>query len=207
MMQATSLANMLMYVLEAILCGLSGMDPLMLLLTMLQLRTRLDYSYHKVPTKRRQVLQDSLIDWVISQRTEECKACKSHSNRLTALFTAGAMASGKGHTLRHALKNGYVSLPEDFIWCLSQKDSNVVRVLTCGLFRVDPDRISRHLPEREQYLKYDQSSAPEKLHPEASMIQELLGLLARERKRSLVVDGSLSDGEWVHFLAWAGGGY
>ena len=63
--------------------------------------------------------------------------------------------------------------------------------------RVDPDRISRHLPEREQYLKYEQNSAPEKLHPEASMIQEVLTLIARERKRSLVVDGSLSDGEYV----------
>jgi hypothetical protein len=61
--------------------------------------------------------------------------------------------------------------------------------------RIDPDKISRHLPERKQYLEYDQDNAPERLHGEASMIQELLTLYAREMRRSFVVDGSLSDGE------------
>lgn len=69
-----------------------------------------------MPNKSRQVLQDSLIETIIRQRTEECKACRSDASHPTVLFTAGAMASGKGHTLRHCLKHGSVSLPEDFIW-------------------------------------------------------------------------------------------
>lgn len=78
----------------------------------------------------------------------------------------------------------------------SSSSTAVVKRLTDSpLSRVDPDRISRHLPEREQYLKYNRDDAPERLHPEASMIQEILTLIARENKRSLVVDGSLSDGE------------
>lgn len=84
----------------------------------MQLRTKLDYSYHTVLTQERQSLQDSLIDVIISQRMEECKACHSDTSKPTVLFTAGAMASGKGHTLRHCLKNGTVSLPDDFIWCV-----------------------------------------------------------------------------------------
>ena len=56
--------------------------------------------------------------------------------------------------------------------------------------------IARMLPEREQYLQFDQDNAPERLHPEASMLQEILGHIGRERRQSLVIDGSLSDGHW-----------
>lgn len=86
------------------------------------LRTRLDYSYHRVPNKQRQILQDSIIDAVIRQQTDfprECRDCiapeddRAHPQ---VLFTAGAMASGKGHTLRHFLQTGGVTLPKDFIW-------------------------------------------------------------------------------------------
>jgi len=77
---------------------------------------RLDYQYHKVPTKSRQILQDSIVQDVLQQRAEECKSCVEDHSHPQVLFTAGAMASGKGHTLRHFLKNGQVSLPKDFIW-------------------------------------------------------------------------------------------
>lgn len=104
------------------------------------------------------------------------------------------MASGKGHTLREFLKAGDVALPKDFIWSV-----RTPRSLDCsaeaGRFRVDPDKIAQLLPERQQYLNFDKDNAPEALHPEASMLQEILGLLAREMRHSLVVDGSLSDGE------------
>jgi hypothetical protein len=61
--------------------------------------------------------------------------------------------------------------------------------------RVDPDKISRQLPERQQYLEHDHNSASAMLHPESAMLQEILGRIARERRQSLVVDGSLSDGK------------
>ena len=67
--------------------------------------------------------------------------------------------------------------------------------LISWVYRVDPDKIAQLLPERQQYLDFDKDNASERLHPEASMLQELLGLIARETRHSLVVDGSLSDGE------------
>ncbi|KAL7010229.1 hypothetical protein EMMF5_000249 [Cystobasidiomycetes sp. EMM_F5] len=141
------------------------------------LRTQLDYTYHKVPTKDRQKLQDGLMQEILSQRTEECQACHDDFDHPQVLFTAGAMASGKGHTLRLFLKNGKASLPKDFVW-------------------IDPDKLARMLPERQQYFDFDKAKAPMRLHPEASMMQEILCLYAREQRRSHVVDGSLSDGEW-----------
>lgn len=155
-------------------------------------RTKLDYNYHKVPTLARQKLQDSIIEEILSQETQECKACHENYDHPAVLFTAGAMASGKGHTLRAFLKNGQVSLPKDFIWLVRCGDwclyADSVR-------RVDPDKIARYLPERTQYLNHDKASGPAKLHPEASMIQEILCLYARHKRRSHVIDGSLSDGE------------
>ena len=82
-----------------------------------QLRTKLDYTYHKVPSKKRQLLQDSLIENILQIRTNECRACHENHEHPQVLFTAGAMASGKGHTLRHFLKEGEISLPSNFIWC------------------------------------------------------------------------------------------
>ena len=57
-------------------------------------RTRLDYSYHKVPMKSRQLLQDSILADVLKRRTKECKDCYEDSSHPQVLFTAGAMASG-----------------------------------------------------------------------------------------------------------------
>lgn len=52
------------------------------------------------------------------------------------------------------------------------------------------------LPESDQYLHFDQEHAVEQLHLEASMLEEILGNIARERRQSLVIDGSLSNGKW-----------
>lgn len=60
--------------------------------------------------------------------------------------------------------------------------------------RIDPDALGRKFPERQQYIDFDRDEAPEKLHPEAAMLQEILGLVGRERRQSAVIDGSLSDG-------------
>lgn len=62
--------------------------------------------------------------------------------------------------------------------------------------RVDPDALARLLPERSQYLAANPRSASTLLHPEASLLQEVVSGVAKTQKRSLVVDGSLTDCGW-----------
>lgn len=59
--------------------------------------------------------------------------------------------------------------------------------------RVDPDRLARKLPERQQYLDNNPDAASALLHHEAGLLQELVSGAAFEQKRSMVIDGSLSD--------------
>lgn len=69
--------------------------------------------------------------------------------------------------------------------------------------RIDPDALSRLLPERPQYLKSDAGTASALLHPEASLLQEIIAAVARQQRRSLVVDGSLTDCQWFEgFMRW-----
>ena len=69
--------------------------------------------------------------------------------------------------------------------------------------RIDPDALSRLLPERPQYLKVDAGTASALLHPEASLLQEIIAAVARQQRRSLVVDGSLTDCQWFEgFMRW-----
>jgi hypothetical protein len=62
--------------------------------------------------------------------------------------------------------------------------------------RIDPDAIALLLPERQQYLDACPRMASKLLHPEASLLQEILMDVAKEERRSLVVDGSLSQCGW-----------
>lgn len=61
---------------------------------------------------------------------------------------------------------------------------------------MDPDSLARALPEREQYLRADPKTASKMLHPEAALLQEILSAVAKTQRRSLVIDGSLSDCGW-----------
>ncbi|BGP15468.1 hypothetical protein JCM10213_001766 [Rhodosporidiobolus nylandii] len=179
-------------------------------------RAGLDWTYHVVPSKERQQLQDEIVNFVLSQRVKECseagddepcrvtegregyseeerektgrvrqvnhesvgrKGGEAEEGRPLALFTAGGMGAGKGHTLRELLKTRRMRLPANTVW-------------------IDPDALSRLLPERPQYLSSDPSTASALLHPEASLLQEICAVVAREQKRSLVVDGSLTDCGW-----------
>ena len=62
---------------------------------------RLDYSYHKVPSKSWQVLQDYIMEIVLESQTEECKECQDEPANPQFLFTAGARPvarkKGSGH--------------------------------------------------------------------------------------------------------------
>lgn len=62
--------------------------------------------------------------------------------------------------------------------------------------RIDPDKISRILPERPLYLAANPVDTATLLHAESSLVQELLTHAAREQRRSVVIDGSLSCSTW-----------
>ncbi|GAA6007584.1 hypothetical protein JCM10207_006394 [Rhodosporidiobolus poonsookiae] len=161
-------------------------------------RAALDWSYHVVPSPSRQALQDQIVRRVLDQQVRECaeagddEPCRvtggcgelkegrndaGGEERPLALFTAGGMGAGKGHTLREMLKTRRIQLPANTVW-------------------IDPDALSRLLPERPSYLSSNPSTASALLHPEASLLQEICAAVARGQKRSLVVDGSLTDCAW-----------
>ncbi|BGP24092.1 hypothetical protein JCM10295v2_002993 [Rhodotorula toruloides] len=177
-------------------------------------RASLDWSYHVLPTKARQALQDQIVKLVLGARVRECseagddelcrvserregfeqgeregrvdgvredqmgrKGGEGKEGRPLALFTAGGMGAGKGHTLREMLKTGRICLPANTVW-------------------IDPDALSRLLPERPLYLSHSASTASALLHPEASLLQEICAAVAKSQKRSLVIDGSLTDCKW-----------
>ncbi|KWU43267.1 hypothetical protein RHOSPDRAFT_35142 [Rhodotorula sp. JG-1b] len=177
-------------------------------------RASLDWSYHVVPNRARQALQDEIVSLVLEKRLRDCRdagddePCRvlearegfrdgettvsrvddedmgrkgegrpGDKGRPLALFTAGGMGAGKGHTLRAMLRSDTVRLPNNTVW-------------------IDPDALSRLLPERPQYLKVDAGTASALLHPEASLLQEIIAAVARQQRRSLVVDGSLTDCQW-----------
>lgn len=106
------------------------------------------------------------------------------------------MGAGKGHTLRELLKKDIVRLPSNTVWCVNSLQRDDSMLTHCPPDRIDPDALSRHLPERPQYLHADASTASALLHPEASLVQEIIAAAAKKQRRSLVVDGSLTDKDW-----------
>ncbi|GAA6056042.1 hypothetical protein JCM3770_006996 [Rhodotorula araucariae] len=177
-------------------------------------RAALDWTYHVVPSRARQALQDEIVTLILDQRLRDCgeagddepcrvsdvregfsemeqhgtirtipdeamgrKGHPAERGRPLALFTAGGMGAGKGHTLREMLKSRQIRLPANTVW-------------------IDPDALSRLLPERPQYVHADPATASALLHPEASLLQEICAAVARDQRRSLVVDGSLTDCAW-----------
>ena len=105
------------------------------------------------------------------------------------------MGAGKGHTLRAFLNAGVMHLPHDFVWCVPRRPSSrlATEAIDC---RVDPDALAQQIPERPQYIAFDQKAAVYCMHPEAALLAEILAGVAYEARRSMVMDGSLSDCAW-----------
>lgn len=133
-----------------------------------------------------------------------CSASSSSSKRPNrqpvALFTSGGMGAGKGHVLRTFLEDGRIRLEDNFVWCdfLSPPGlpARSKLILLISFPRIDPDKISRILPERPLYLAAYPNETATLLHAESSLVQELLTDAARSARRSVVIDGSLSCSDW-----------
>jgi hypothetical protein len=118
------------------------------------LREGLDYSYHKHYSVDRQLFQDKLI-------TNLCNAVIYDSDGIVCdrpkenwiVFTAGAMGSGKSHTLSYLSSRGLFPL-----W---------------SFVRVDFDRLRECLPELSEYQRRDNSTAGDMTQKEVGYIAEV----------------------------------
>jgi len=146
------------------------------------IRASLDYSYHTNYTPQRQILQDAIIQTLLSKSNanitdSDGDSCISPINPWI-VFTAGAMGSGKSYTIKQLHK--YNRFPLD------------------TFITVDPDEIRRLLPEFEWYLSHNPEMAGEHTRKEAGFLAEMLTQISLENGRNVLVDGSLKDAEWYH---------
>jgi len=144
-----------------------------------QIRSQLDYSFHKSYSRKRVFFQDQVIDsmldeneFVLFQSAQNC----TRVSRPWLIFTAGAMGAGKSHTIK----------------ILHQKGRFPLQSFTT----VDPDRIRHRLPEFESYVEHNPEHAGELTRKESGLIAEVLTEAALERGHNVLVDGSLRDADW-----------
>lgn len=147
-------------------------------------RSTLDYSYHSNYHPSRQILQDHIIEHYLNDIVvtggNSGTHCSTKAHSPWIVFTAGAMGSGKTHTLRYLHEHQYFPL-----------ESFVV---------VDPDDIRRHLPE---WALYPPMIAGERTRKEVGYISEIMIHVALRHGKNVLVDGSLRDADWYqrHFAS------
>jgi len=137
-------------------------------------RKRLDYSYHPYYRRERRLLQDQIVLKYLKEG-QGARACSPDSPRWV-VFTAGAMGSGKSHTMEWLSSNGLFPLSH-FLW-------------------VDPDELRPNLPEWQGYLNADPERAVRLMQRETGMLSEVLVLEALKRDYNVVIDGTLRDYKW-----------
>ena len=143
------------------------------------IRSRLDYDFHNAYSRKRVMLQDEIIDSMLTEHDASFAQMTQNCTRTAQpwlIFTAGAMGAGKSHTIKVLHQKGRFPL-QSFI-------------------TVDPDQIRHRLPEFESYVEHDPQNAGELTRKEAGLIAEVLTEAALERRYNVLVDGSLRDADW-----------
>lgn len=122
----------------------------------IELRKKLDYSYHNYYSEKRQLFQDQLIDTFL-----KTKVIDKYNNSVCEfplenwiVFTAGPMGAGKGHTLE---------------W-LNKKDLFPLEAFVM----VDPDALRAMLPEINQYNELDGENSGYLTQKEVGYISEVI---------------------------------
>jgi dephospho-CoA kinase len=141
-------------------------------------RETLDYSYHKVYQRERQLLQDGIISSFLQTSVSDSKSdmtCPAPINNWI-VFTAGAMGAGKSHAMR---------------WM----DSAEVFPLD-AFVSVDPDEFRCMLPETDTYINKNRSTWGFHTQKEVNCISEILTLVALKQGKNVIVDGTLRDHKW-----------
>eukprot|EP00035_Acanthoeca_spectabilis_P031939 m.16398 g.16398 ORF g.16398 m.16398 type:complete len:309 (+) comp5044_c0_seq1:182-1108(+) len=148
-------------------------------------RSGMDHSYHGRYTVERERLQDSLLDRVLNTSAsslhggpsaQDVKPTNCTKRRPFIVFMAGGMGSGKTHMLRWANKKGYFD--------------------TMRYVYVDPDRFKCRLPETEEYIRRDPTTAGSMTHAESAYLAEIAQEAALQQCKNVLVDGSLRDWRW-----------
>jgi len=166
---------------------------------------RLDHGYHGIYSLERQVLQDRIICAVLerggllvepegggddaaadtigglSEQGTGASTSDASPVEPWAIWTAGAMGAGKGHTLR-ILKQAAGIFPLQ------------------AYISVDPDEIKSVLPEMPAFLQRDRASASTLVHRESVMIADVCVGVAFLIRANVVIDGSLRDERWYSGL-------
>lgn len=132
------------------------------------IRECLDYTFHKIYDRERQLFQDRII------QSEICFHNGSSVKNPKLYLTAGAMGSGKTHSIKKLLGK---SFPQYVL--------------------ADVDRIKNHFPEARTWDPYTVGQA---LHSEACTIHEILFREAIYEKKHVIIDSSLRNGEFFRDL-------
>jgi hypothetical protein len=137
-----------------------------------QIRQKLDFSWHKNFTEERQLWQDRLVRGISQTQEPE------YSPWL--VFTCGAMGAGKGFTMSWMSNNNIFPLER--------------------VVHIDPDMCKHAMPEWQLYLQQDKKNgtknAGSMCHMESGLLQELAQELALRGGGNVWVDGSLQDFAW-----------
>jgi predicted ABC-type ATPase len=144
------------------------------------IRKELDYTFHKRYPPDRQLFQDAIVYDEVDEK-KKFPSSPDRDSRLSnavppnkmIIFTAGAMGSGKTHTLKKMLGTFY----REYV-------------------HADVDRIKHCLPEMKLLLKTDPENVGTILHSEASSIHEIMFRAAIREGRNVIIDGSLRDGSF-----------
>lgn len=143
-----------------------------------EIRSTLDYDYHKKYSVSRQLLQDDIVRRMLRTIVQDATTrmfCE-RPRKPWVIFTAGPMGAGKSRFMKWVSQKGYFPL--------------------ASFVQVDPDVIRYDLPEMVGYLERDRTTAGTYTHKEAGFIQEVLTLEGMRLGKNVIVDGSLHDADW-----------
>lgn len=173
-----------------------------------QARMMIDHSYHGMYKLERQAVQDRIVMAIFERggmtieadgglcETDDPPTPKPDSSsgssrwspesddvppRPFAVWTAGAMGAGKGHTLRRLKQAGAIFPISAFV-------------------AIDPDEVKSVLPDTPLYLAADLATGSGFVHKESTFVAELAENVAFIIGASLLVDGSLRDHRWYSSL-------
>jgi len=144
-------------------------------------RSKMDYDYHPYYQQPRRILQDRIVVRMMKEQVRRTRDAIANNPNLSKankwiVFTAGAMGSGKGYTMRWLDSEDLFPL-NAFVW-------------------VDPDEIRTKLPEWTGYVESDPTKAARLTNKETGMIAEILVQETLRRGQNVLVDGTMRDHEW-----------
>ena len=144
------------------------------------IRAQLDYSHHSNYTPERQMMHDDMIDRFQNTIIRDGDFVCDRPLENWLVFTAGCMGAGKGYVMKWLASLGLFPLD--------------------AFVRVDPDELRELLPETENYIKRDPTTAGFLTQKEVGYISEVLTRLGLDEGKNVLVDGSLRD--WVWYLQY-----